>query len=306
MTMTVGLPRAMLYHRYAALWERFFAELGVQTVVSGETTRELMERGAALSIDETCLSARIWFGHVESLLGKCDVIFVPRIASFGEYRTLCTRFEALPDLTRQVFRHSGQRFADCNVDVLNKQREEDAYITLGTSLGFTHKQAKAAFREAQRAYDKQWHDRVAANEQLYSAGGIRVMIAAHSYVYEDAFIGRPVLSFLRANGVTVIPADVCDRKAALRRAAELSPTNRWETSREIMGSVAMHSDKVHGVILMSAFPCGPDAMVNDMMQRKLPGVPMLNLTLDGQSGTAGQETRIESFVDIIRFKEGLL
>ena len=73
-----------------------------------------------------------------------------------------------------------------------------------------------------------------------------------------------------------------------------------------MGSLAMHRDRVHGAVLMSAFPCGPDSMVNEMLRRRLPGLPMLELTLDGQSGSAGQETRLESFVDIIRFKEGLL
>ena len=36
------------------------------------------------------------------------------------------------------------------------------------------------------------------------------------------------------------------------------------------------------------------------------GIPILNLVLDSQSGAAGVETRLESFIDIIRFKEGLL
>ena len=35
-------------------------------------------------------------------------------------------------------------------------------------------------------------------------------------------------------------------------------------------------------------------------------MPILNLVLDSQSGTAGVETRLESFIDIIRFKEGKL
>ena len=57
---------------------------------------------------------------------------------------------------------------------------------------------------------------------------------------------------------------------------------------------------------MSAFPCGPDAMVNDLMLRRIRGVPLLNLVMDGQSGTAGVETRLESFLDIIHFKKGEL
>ena len=40
-----------------------------------------------------------------------------------------------------------------------------------------------------------------------------------------------------------------------------------------------------------------------MLVRRLKNVPVLNLTLDAQSGTAGVETRIESFIDIIRYQK---
>ena len=47
-------------------------------------------------------------------------------------------------------------------------------------------------------------------------------------------------------------------------------------------------------------------MVNELILRRVRGIPMLTLVLDSQSGTAGVETRLESFIDIIRFKEGKL
>ena len=101
-------------------------------------------------------------------------------------------------------------------------------------------------------------------------------------------------------------ADLVDREAALKHSKELSPTCKWEISREILGGIQQHKDDVDGIILLSAFPCGPDAMVNELITRRVTGVPMLNLVLDSQSGTAGVETRLESFIDIIRFKEGKL
>ena len=97
-----------------------------------------------------------------------------------------------------------------------------------------------------------------------------------------------------------------DREGALKRSREISPTCKWEISREILGGVAIHQNDVDGIILLSAFPCGPDAMVNELIVRRVKGVPMLELVLDSQSGTAGVETRLESFIDIIRFKEGTL
>ena len=63
-------------------------------------------------------------------------------------------------------------------------------------------------------------------------------------------------------------------------------------------------EKVDGIILVSAFPCGPDSMTNELLIRRIKGVPVLPLILDIQSGMAGIETRIESFLDIIRFQKG--
>jgi predicted nucleotide-binding protein (sugar kinase/HSP70/actin superfamily) len=44
-------------------------------------------------------------------------------------------------------------------------------------------------------------------------------------------------------------------------------------------------------------------MVNEMIVRKKKEKPILTLLLDGQEGSAGIETRLESFIDIIMFKK---
>ena len=97
-----------------------------------------------------------------------------------------------------------------------------------------------------------------------------------------------------------------DREGALKRSRDLSPTCKWEISREILGGIALRKNEVDGIILLSAFPCGPDAMVNELIARRVKAIPMLNLVLDSQTGTAGGETRLESFIDLIRLKEGKL
>ena len=135
---------------------------------------------------------------------------------------------------------------------------------------------------------------------------MKVLIAAHSYVAEDPYMGRAVTDYLKRSGVIPLRADLTDRDGALKHSRELSPTCKWELNREILGGIALRRGEVDGIILLSAFPCGPDAMVNELITRRVKGVPMLNLVLDSQSGTAGVETRLESFIDIIRFQEGKL
>ena len=303
----IGLPRALLYYRYRVLWRTFFQELGMETVVSAPTDRAILERGTALAIDEACLSLKIYLGHVAALVGQCDYILVPRVSNFGRHRSMCTRFESTPDLARNVFRNSGQKFLSYEVDQeMQKTGEEDAFVEMGKSLGCTAKAARKAYKVAKKAELSHHKERVQRYEQQYKKDGMKVLIAAHSYVAEDPYMGRMVSDYLKKAGVIPVRADMVDREAALKRGRDLSPTCKWEISREILGGIAMHKEDVDGIILLSAFPCGPDAMVNELITRRVKGVPILNLVMDAQSGTAGVETRLESFIDIIRFQEGKL
>jgi predicted nucleotide-binding protein (sugar kinase/HSP70/actin superfamily) len=296
----------MLFHRYEALWRGFFQKLEVPVLVSPPTAQDVAERGTALTIDEACLALKIFNGHVASLVGTCDYILIPRVTGFGMYQEFCPRFAALYDMTRNIFRDSGQKFLPLNIDFRENRDEEDGFIALGQSLGFPTKTAKKAYAAAKKEDQKRWKALVQRQNALYSQDGLKILIAAHSYVIADPYIGRPITDFLKKNGVVPIRADIVDRESALKHSAELSPTCKWQLNREIIGSIAMNKSKVDGIILLSTFPCGPDAMVSDLLLRRIKDKPMLDLVLDGQNGTAGVETRLESFLDIIRFQKGLL
>ena len=240
-------------------------------------------------------------------MGKCDYILAPRVSNFGRHRSFCTRFEALPDLVRNVFRGEKQKWISYEVDEeMKRAGEEDALVELGRSLGCSAKAAKRAYKAAKKAELAEHKARVQKQEQLCRREGMKVLIAAHSYVAEDPYMGRAVTDYLKRSGVIPLRADLTDRDGALKHSRELSPTCKWELNREILGGIALRRGEVDGIILLSAFPCGPDAMVNELITRRVKGVPMLNLVLDSQSGTAGVETRLESFIDIIRFQEGKL
>ncbi|MGN0205430.1 MAG: acyl-CoA dehydratase activase-related protein [Coprococcus sp.] len=302
----IGLPRAMLYERYEVLWKTFFSALGMKGIVSRPTNKAMIQAGAALAIDEACLSTKIYLGHIQSLIGKCDYILVPRISNFGLHRNMCTKFESLYDLVCNVFRDTNQKFIAYNLDVLQKIDEEKSFEDLGVALGYDRKTVLKAYKKAKKAEVEDWKKRVRAEEVLYKEDGIKVLLVAHSYVLEDEYIGLPVKSYLKEMGVTAIRADVVDRKEALKQSVKVSATLKWEFSRELVGSIQMHKEKIDGIILLSAFPCGPDSMVNEMIIRKFTGIPILNIVLDNQDGTAGLETRLESFTDILKLKRGEL
>lgn len=302
----IGLPRAMLYYRYAVLWKTFFSQLGMETITSAPTTKGVLEEGTACAIDEACLATKIFMGHVKSLIGKCDYILIPRISNFGQQRSMCTKFEALYDMTANTFRSTGQKFLSYNVDVRHKQDEEKAFLDMGVLLGFHRKEAEKAYKKAKKAELEDLKLKIKNQEKLYQLPKTKILVAGHSYMIEDAYIGKPVLKMLRKLDAVPIRADITERKTALEQSLKLSPTLKWEVNREIAGSVYKNRERVDGIILLSAFPCGPDSMVNEMLMRKNNGIPVLNLVMDGQNGDAGVETRVESFIDIIGFKKGKL
>ena len=303
---TVGIPLAMLYYRYQTLWTSFFEELGISVLLSPPTTRELIDNGGSIAVDETCLSAKIFMGHVSALLGKCDAIFIPRYGSLDHDAVFCTRFEGLFDQTRNVFRSYPQHFISCNVDVTQGYSEESAFVSLGKELGFSARESRAAYAYAQKADQKQQRQWAKEQEELFKQNGLKILLIGHSYILSDPFLQKPIHDTLAANGAVCLRADRMDRAKARKASAAFSPTCRWIMNEELMGSTVLWKEKVDGIILVSAFPCGPDSMTNELLSRRLNDVPLLQLVLDAQSGTAGVETRLESFLDIIRFRKGEL
>jgi predicted nucleotide-binding protein (sugar kinase/HSP70/actin superfamily) len=304
--LSIGLPRAMLYYRYEKLWETFFSTLGIRQIVSEPTTKAMLEEGIKYAMDESCLATKIFLGHVQALIGTCDYILIPRISNFGQQRSMCTKFEALYDLTANIFRDTGQKFLSCNIDEKHKQSEEKAMTEMAISLGYQRKAVSSAYKKAKKEEKEDLKEKVRQQELLYKSSQIKILVCGHSYMLEDAYVGKPIFKMLRKMDTLPIRADLTERKSALEQSLKMSPTLKWEINREIVGSVYKNQEKVDGILLTSGFPCGPDSMVNEMIMRKNKEIPILNLVIDGQDGIAGMETRLESFVDIIRFKKGLM
>ena len=73
----IGIPRALLYYRYGALWRAFFEELGRTVIVSEPSDRGVFEAGDAVSVDECCLASKLYLGHVAALIDRTDALFIP-------------------------------------------------------------------------------------------------------------------------------------------------------------------------------------------------------------------------------------
>ncbi len=302
--MKIGIPRAFLYYKYYVLWETFFEELGIEYIVSPKTNKELMREGTALAIDEACLPHKIYLGHVNYLIDKCDYIFVPRIATLGGTKDIvCSRFQAIYDLVKNTYREKNLKLLYYSIDILNKDTELKAFLKMGKFLGKNKAQVLKAYYIAKQA--EKTTKLIELNEQRKNLESekLKILVISHPYNIYDEYIGRPVLDTLKELNCVPILGCVVESKKAREEARIISKTLPWTFNKELVGAISLYKDKVDGIILVSAFPCGPDSLVNEMIMRRLKDKPIITLVLDAQEGTAGMETRLESFIDIIRIKE---
>ena len=309
----IGLPRALMTYRLGAKWRAFFEELGREVRVSEPSDRGVFERGQALSVDECCLASKLFLGHVDALAGEVDAVFVPSLSGSDALHTYCTKFQALPDLVRSAFALVGRevRVLDALLAEGGAEKDERAsYVELAARLGATHREGERAWRAACRAQRDRDASLARAQAELVAASSrlpraerpLAILVAAHPYVAHDPFVAGPVTDALRAAGATVLFAVEFDHARATRRSYDFSATLPWIVNRELVGAVLELHDAVDGVVLVSAFPCGPDSMTDDAIALCVKGRPVLTLTVDAQSGTAGVETRVESFVDILTYQ----
>jgi len=295
--MTIGIPRALGYHRYGVLWETFFQELGIPYVTSAPTTNKHLTDGSKLAVDESCLPLKLYMGHVVSLLGRCDQILVPRFRRLGRQEEFCVRFWGLYDTVQNTFPEA--QLLSYQLQSHGPGHQLAGFIRMGSAVGRGALISANAYAHAIRRQQDADQNRLIPAQPLQSERGPKILLAAQSYVAHDPHLGGAVARLLRAQGATPLFPDMWEPITCRNRSHELSSDLYWITSREILGAIQEARDQVDGIILLTAFPCGSDCLTNELILRRVRDLPVIQIILDDNDGLTGLQTRIESFLDMI-------
>jgi len=299
--MKIGIPRALQYYFYEDLWLNFFKNIGIETIVSPATNKEIIKMGVNNSIDEACFSSKIFIGHVEYLLDKCDMIFVPRIENSGIREEYCTRIFGLYDLVKNTF--PNVKLLHAEVNYLYRKKESNAFVKIGAALGKDKEESLEAYKNAVSAAASIKEAKILQQEELLNSDGAKVLIFSHAYNTYDACIGKEITGFFAANNIKVAYADLINEKEAQALTKEsYGKRVYWKVSAQLIGGIEKYRSQVDGIILISTFPCGPDSIFNELLIRLIKDKPILSLVIDEQDASAGIQTRLESFTDIIMAK----
>lgn len=306
----VGIPRSLLYFKYGVLWENFFKNLHVKVMVSPLTNKQILSEGLNRTIDENCLPMKIFLGHVNFLQKHVTHLFIPRIASTEKNEQNCMKLWSLYDTVATGF--PSVKVIGYNLDRTKGYTSEILeMMKLGLEFNKNPLTVFSAYRKAKLALENDHMEKLKKQETILRKDknlprlnrGLKILIFAHPYIIQDEFIGKQIIKFFNKENIDVIFAHIVDHKKAKEAALSISKDLYWTYHKDLVGSLAMHRDSVDGIVYLMAFSCGPDALVVELCKRTITDVPSVLITLDELQSDGGIITRLESFVDIIKFRK---
>jgi predicted nucleotide-binding protein (sugar kinase/HSP70/actin superfamily) len=135
--------------------------------------------------------------------------------------------------------------------------------------------------------------------------GFRVALIGHPYNLFDIDINKNLLTNVKSLGMEIFTSDLLSEKEIDREVSDLSKEIYWSSGREIVGSLFHFlSGKVDGVVFLTSFKCGVDALLQEFIKRRLKVrggsfLPFLTLSFDEHTGREGLITRLEAFRDVM-------
>ncbi len=325
--MKIGIPRALLFYHYYPLWRAFFTELGVEVVVSPETNKRILDAGLVYALGEACLPVKLFFGHVLELCGKVDFLFIPRLISVESKEYICPKFMGLPDMVKA-------RLSDLPVIIdtpldVNERRGVDwprFFENVGSIFTHDRRLIKRAYQSAMNAYEnyrRLLHEgllppeavdagegmrEVAAASSFVVAGALRIGLLGHPYNLYDSYINMDLIGKLRRMGASVITADSIPDEVVDRQAKKLPKRLFWTLGKRMIGAALTYfeNERLDGVIYLTSFGCGPESLIGELVERwskRFPHLRFMMLTIDEHTGEAGMVTRLEAFIEMIKWRK---
>lgn len=311
--MKIGVPRALAYYAYYPFAKTFFEKLGFEVVVSDETTKEIMDLGVEDAISDACVPIKLFHGHVRNLKDRVDYVLVPRLVRIKKESTFCPKFLGLPDMIACSISDFKNMF-EVRVDIPGGRFD---LLKLCMKVG---RKFKKGFLKTYAAYLKALSSFKNYTYQFLQGGipplgivaqkrsnPIHLAVVGYPYMLYDSYLSLDLIKKLINMGVYVVTPEMLSKKDKQKQAGKLKKTLFWTFSNEVIRSAYyfFENKTVDGVIHVTAFGCGPDFIVDKMMEidAKKYQMPYLTITLDEQSGQEGLNTRLEAFVDMLKIKK---
>jgi predicted nucleotide-binding protein (sugar kinase/HSP70/actin superfamily) len=309
------------------MWHTFFTELNLDVVPSGQTNKNILDKGVKEALADACVPVKLFFGHALTLRDKADYLFIPRVVCLNKKTIYCPKFLGLPDMIRYGLNGKGMPpLIDIQFDAREgRQALLSAYSRIGSMFGAGPLQIARAYIKARYCAARYntllkqgWHPPEAIKAVLQrnsernntpdKSGSLNFAVLGYPYIVHDDYISVGLIGKLKKLGVNSITLENLPTAALARQSCDLDKVMFWTYSDLVLRAIhyLFKNGRADGIIHLTAFGCGPDSMVDKLMEmtaRKYGNIPFMSLTIDEHSGDAGVSTRLEAFTDMVKRKK---
>jgi len=315
--MKVGIPRGLLFNEFAPLFIPFFNSLGIETIVSDETDRTIINRGLEIVPAEYCFPIKVAYGHVDNLLKKgVDFIFIPHIANTGKptgsykYSVTCPWTQSAPDLMKsapELIKEglnlenlvSPSLFFDLGLNHIDDQMKKAV-----AKMGHSTKNVRAALQKAlinKEKFDKEIEEKTKEVFNLikkYKKNEPAFLVMARPYTAYDANVNNNIVNKILDAGYLAIPLELAP--IGTIDISKQMPKMYWIQGQKKLAAIELlnKNRNLFGIDI-TYFACGPDTQINQQMRCRAQK-PFLTIEMDEHTGDAGIDTRLQAFFNTVK------
>jgi len=305
---SVGIPRALLVYDFVPLLIGFLNALRVKVVLSGKTTKEIIEQSVELSYTDSCFPVKLLHGHaatlnnVDYILYPCTIRLDKRDGDENQ-KYACPLIQASPFIIRETL-DLGERLLAPIIDFSYGNNEVVKNFTdTAVKLGFNRRQGKKAAIAGIKAQQKFEAERAELGKrvlkQLHESNQLGVVLFSRSYMSQDSGANLGIAEKLAQLGVVPIPLDFLPLDSIDPRQYSDRPYWMYESKFIAGAAITANDPQLYGLALTN-FGCGPNSFVLKILEDIMGSKPLGQLEIDEHAAEAGIVTRLEAFVDTIK------
>lgn len=306
---TVGIPFAMMIHKFFPMANAFFSSLGFNVLLTSPTDEDTIRLSQEYARGETCYPVKLIYGHMRQLIDqKVDYIFLPSIhtmkheSSSLEHNYGCVYMQTAAESVANAL-----DLEKHGITLLNPVFDLDfgqtamasAMLSLGKILGVSQiacgkalLSGAVSMRKHTAAVEKQGQ---ALLKSLNADEKVLVLIT-RNYGISDPILNMGIPELLLERGYKVItlshlPAHNLDIHGDY-------PNLYWPFGQHILsGARIVASNPNLYAIYLTNHGCGPDTMLSHLFRQEMGDKPYLQIEVDEHFSRVGVITRIEAFLN---------
>ena len=303
----VGLPLALNFYELIPFWKTLFNELGFETIISDESSRDIYYLGQhTIPSDTVCYPAKLTHGHIESLLNKnVDFIFYPCMSynideGESDNHFNCPVVAYYPELLiANNPRLNSNNFIYPYMDLNREKNVTSVMYEILKKYGIKKPQVKQAVKKSYEKLADYRNEIFNRGNQIISKArenGQKIIVLSGRPYHIDKEINHGIQKLITSLGMAVVSEDAVFQYGHYPNPGVL---NQWSYhARLYRAAQYVTTQPDMQLVQLVSFGCGIDAITTDEVREILESKDKLytQLKIDEINNLGAAKIRLRSLV----------